>query len=241
MASKKLVTALLIIIVSCMGAQDTLNKNKIPDKRHELGISIIVPVIYAIGAADYNERYSNIAFRYFITKKHAIKPFVGFSPFSAIANDPKAISTTNTSTLYLANNSKTPSNFQLGVGYEFIIGKRKLKQVLGADIYYNNKFLREELYYYRHFDSTDVHGSVTQGTTKLDTGRYVRTTNYDKIGFNLSYGLRYEASKRWVITASTIVTNKLYWSKSPGLPGRSSNFEMNVVGLISDICVFYRF
>jgi len=83
-------------------------------------------------------------------------------------------------------------------------------------------------------------GQTTREFTKIDTGGYVRTPNYDKVGINLSYSLRYEVSRRWMISASTIMTNKFYWDKKTN-GSRGQNYEMNFVGLISDISIFYRF
>ena len=236
MEFKKQIILLLTIAAFTAQAQDSLKTSaKAPKKKHELGVSIIVPLILAIGATDYNERYTNLTYRYFLKDKHAIKPFVGVSMVTPTPEAQKTISATNNSTLYAMNNITTPSNFQVGVGYEYIMGKKKLKHAIGADIYYNNKFLKEEFFYYQEIDSVGVDGNRFRQTTTLDTGAYIKTKNYDKLGFNLCYSVRYEASKRWVISTSTIMTNKFYWAP------RSSNYEMNFIGLISDISIFYRF
>jgi len=162
------------------------------------------------------------------------------STINNLINNPGVVSANNTSTVYLMNNRTTPSNVQFGLGYEYVMGSKKLKHAVGIDVYYNNKFVRDQYFYYRDYDSTHTNGQTTREFTKIDTGGYVRTQNYDKVGINLSYSLRYEVSRRWMISASTIMTNKFYWDKKTN-GSRGQNYEMNFVGLISDISIFYRF
>jgi hypothetical protein len=240
MSYKKQIIVPLALLTMTLSGQDTLTKqNNSMAKKHELGISLTTPMIILLGASDYNERYTNLTFRYFLSDKHAVKPFIGISPNPNNPNTDQYISSTNTSTIYLSNYSQTPSNFQVGIGYEYIMGKKKLKHVIGADILYNNKFLKEKHSYYKITDSTDIKGNTNNVTTPIDTGAYVKTNNYNKIGFNLSYNLRYELSKRWIITASTIASSKYYREGKSN--SRINVYDFNIVGLISDISVFYRF
>src|SRR5262249_26081732 len=108
---------------------------------------------------------------------------------------------------------------------------RKLKHVLGADVLYNNKFLREEYFYYEQTSDNK--------TTRIDTGSYVKTSNFDKLGLNLHYTLRYELSSRWLVTASATMANKFYRQKVRN--SYSNNYSIDMLGLISDISIFYRF
>jgi len=75
---QKQLFALLIGITFTAQAQDTSKTTrKAPERRKELGVGIIVPAIIAIGATDYNECYTNLTYRYFISNKHALKSFFG--------------------------------------------------------------------------------------------------------------------------------------------------------------------
>lgn len=241
MLYKTLITSLLLTGVLTAKAQDSLKpKTAYPAKKSELGISVITPAIMVLGATDFNERYTNLTYRYFLSEKHTIKPFVGMSFFPPPSlGYPRSVSAANSSTVYMMSNATTPTNFQVGVGYEYVLGGRRLKHLIGADLLYNNKFTREEILYYRETDSVDVNGKVGKVTTPIDTGRSVKTNNYDKIGLNLHYTIRYEVSKRWLITASAIMSNKYYIRTSKN--GQASNFDANFIGLVSDISIFFRF
>jgi len=221
-------------------AQDSLSlRKKSPERKHEVGVSIITPLIIVLGATDYNERFSNLTYRRFLSDKHAVKSFVGIGSAGIVPNNPRTVSATNTSTVYFINNRTTPSNFQVGFGYEYILGNKKLKHVFGADLVYNNKFLKEEFFYYQEIDSVGVNGKRFHQTTQLDTGSYVKTNNYDKIGFNLSYSLRYDISKRWVITASGTLSSRYYRQKVRNT--YNTGTELEYVGLVSDVSLFFKF
>src|SRR5690606_3165141 len=100
----------------------------------------------------------------------------------------------------------------------------------------NNKFERNNFYY---MQKHEIAGSGQAEYTRLDTGAYVKGTNFDKFGFNISYSLRYQFSKRWVATASCIGSYRAYKRREKGMEGNISDF--NMTGLISDISVFYKF
>src|SRR4051812_47448063 len=103
MSYKKQLAMAFIACAFTIQAQDTTSK--VSKHRHELGVSVIVPLILAVGATDYNERYTNLSYRYFLSKNHAIKPFVGISTINNVPNNPQTVSSTNTSTLYFMNHT----------------------------------------------------------------------------------------------------------------------------------------
>lgn len=233
--------AFAIIVFNCAAQNhDSLKlQAPVPKKSSEIGVSISSAFFVLAGVTDYNERFTNVTYRRLFPKNHAIKLFTGVALFNSYSNNYQQgyyIPSVAHTTIYPTSEISTPSNFQVGLGYEYIIGKRKLKQVFGVDLVYNNKFERKNFYYMQVYDST---GNGHSESTRLDTGAYVKGTNFDKFGFNVSYSLRYQFSKHWVATASCIASYRNYRRREKGMEGNVSDFNMN--GLISDISIFYKF
>lgn len=241
MKHKKNFTLLFIAMAFCSNAQDSLSLKKKVERPREIGFSASSVFFFLAGVSDPNERYTNITYRYFFKERQAIKLFTGASLFNNEGNkyEQSKLMSANQTTLYATREKKTPSNFQLGIGYEYILGNGKLKHVLGADILYNNKFVSDKSYYISVRDSIDGNGHSTLHTTRLDSGAVTKTNNYDKFGLNLNYSLRYRISKKWVITAGLLVSYKTYKSKTPY--GHTRVGETNFNGIISDVSVFYKF
>ncbi|MBL7931915.1 MAG: hypothetical protein JNL60_08435 [Bacteroidia bacterium] len=233
--------ALTIIVCNCMAQNpDSLKlKAPVPAKSSEIGVSVSTAFFVLAGVSDYNERFTNVTYRRLYPKHHALKLFTGVALFNSHENNYQQgyyIPGTPHTTIYPTSEITTPSNFQVGVGYEYIIGKKKLKQAFGFDLVYNNKFERNKFYYLKLHDST---GTGATEPTRLDTGAYVKGTNFDKFGFNISYSLRYQFSKRWVGTVSCIGSYRFYKRRENGIESTISDF--NMTGLISDISIFYKF
>lgn len=235
----KISITLAIIALNCAAQQqDSLTvKSPVPAKSTEIGVSVSSALFVLSGVTDYNERFTNVTYRRLFPKNHAIKLFTGVALFNSYVDGYQQgyyIPAVAHTTIYATSEITTPSNFQVGLGYEYIVGKRKLKQAFGVDLVYNNKFERHNFYYVRVHDN----GGKLE-STPLDTGAYVKGTNYDKFGFNLSYSLRYQFSKHWVVTASCIASYRNYRRREKSMDGNVSDFNMN--GLISDISIFYKF
>lgn len=243
MTRKKNFTLALLFIALAASAQtkDSLSLKKKPARPHELGFSVSSIFFLLAGVSDYNERYTNLTYRYLFREKQAVKVFAGASIFNSQANKLESVrlSVTNSSTVYSTYEKTTPSNFQVGLGYEYILGNGKLKHVLGVDLLYNNKFERERNYYSISHDSIIGNGTHYTHTSPIDTGRVTKSQNFDKFGVNLNYTLRYQLSKRWVITTGLLFSYKTYAVKSQA--GNTRNGEANFNGLISDVSLFYKF
>lgn len=237
MKNKSILTLIFFAVISVSSAQDSLaKKSSFLKNRCEIGVSVLTPFIMIAGAEDQAERFTNITARYFVAPRHALKILGG----GVIGSNNYSM----TQQRYLGSNqsytlttqSITSANFNVGLGYEYVMGHRKLKHVLGFDLIYNNKSVNDESYYET---TTAVPGTSTPVVHKLDTGSYSRRTVYNKGGFNISYSLRYEISRRWVITASTIYSNRVYRTGSGNQ--RSTVFDLSLNGLVSDVSVFFRF
>lgn len=221
-------------------AQDTLSPViKKPQRPHEIGFSASTIFFVMAGVSDFNERYTNLTYRYLPGHHHGLKAFAGINMFNANNEFRSGVVSVTQSTVYATTERISPSNFQLGLGYEYIIGKRRLQQVVGLDVLYNNKFEIHRSYYTNSRDSTDNRGQHYIYTSRIDTGAHTTATNYDKFGLNLNYALRYSLSKRWLLTASMLVSYKTYRRREQ--QGYSRVSELNFNGLISDVSVFYRF
>lgn len=227
----------LISITGTSLSQDSLaKKSSFFKKRCEIGVSVLTPFIMIAGAQDQTERYTNLTGRYFIAPGHAVKVLgggvIGTNNYSITQQRYLGVNQSYTFT----TESITSTNFIVGLGYEYVLGHAKLKHVLGLDLIYNNKSVNDESYYET---ATAVPGTSTPVVHKLDTGSYSRRTTYNKGGFNLSYSLRYELSRRWVITASAIYSNRFYRTGTGS--SRSTVYDMNLNGLVSDVSLFFRF
>jgi hypothetical protein len=238
-------TAILLALAFQVTAQDSLPPRNQPERPHELGISVLTPLIMLAGASDYQERFSNLTYRYRFTKISAFRAIIGAAPMmnnygynSTPYYERPAVVTSNTSTLYPIDEVTTPSNFQVGVGYEYIRGRR-LKHCVGIDLVYNNKFEKHKNYFMLRREETDPNGQKVMREYQLDSASTVKAMNFDKIGCNIFFSLRFEATKKFFITASTIATLR-YW-QSGIAPNKGTTMDMNLVGLIGDVSLFYRF
>jgi hypothetical protein len=210
-------------------------------KKNELGFSVLVPFIVLANARGTYERFSYLSFRHRLNQKHAVKIFTGFSIFnqSDRAYIQTSLPSTGAVTLHPTHEIHTPCNIEVGIGYEFIMGKQKLKHVLGLDLVYNNKFVEDRFYVLSTKDTVDANGYYRNKVDRLDSGAYTKGINYNKFGANLSYGIRYEFSKRWLLTTSFIYCYRLYRLTTNG--STTINQDLNTNGIISDVSIFYRF
>jgi hypothetical protein len=220
---------------------DTIAPVTFKESRHEIGLGILSPFLMVVGATDLNERYTNFSYRYRIHQKHAIKAFIGNAFFNSNENKmtQERMQATPGQTVYLNRVFRTPTNFQTGLGYELILGKNKLKHVVGVDLLYNNKFTSEHTSYFLLKDSSVANGNNSIIGRGIDTGAATLTRNYDKFGANFSYNLRYEFSKKWLITSSFVMNYRFYKRRENGILAGISDFSIN--SLISDISLYYRF
>ncbi len=235
-----LIITILFAVSQTARCQDTTAKPITkPGRQKEIGVSILTPLILMAGTQDQSGRYTNATFRYRFTFRRAMRAFVGFA-----SNNPpyptlyEAGVITNSTTTYEVVVRTRPSNFQAGIGYEYMVGER-LKQVPAIDIVYANLFEKEEHVFVKYSNTLDSTGGGSYFYERIDSTRSVYTQNYDKIGINLSYSLRYELSRKWIITASIVAAYR-YTRKSSG-NGVKATQDFDIVGPLSDISIFYRF
>jgi hypothetical protein len=234
-----IITVLLISIAFNSKGQDSIVAPVKPEKPHEFGISILAPLFMLSGGRDNPDRYSNLMYRYRFTEHHAMRVFAGTAmPQESYPNIYDIYYVVESPFIYPVLVRTRPSNFQVGIGYEYITAGR-LKQVPSIDIVYNNVFEKEEFYYLKTYQTKDSIGNKTSHIQRVDTAGFVRTSNYDKIGINLSYSLRYDLSSRWQITGSFILSYR--FSQRRTKSGTVSNHDLNMPGLLGDLSVFYKF
>lgn len=240
---KNSVIILLLLFAFKTDAQNdsAVIKTTFTDNRHEIGIGILSPFLMIVGASDFNERYTNLSYRYRINQNQAFKVLIGNAFFNSNENriGQDMIQATSGQTIYINKQYRTPSNFQIGFGYEYIFGKNNLKHSLGIDFIYNNKFNTEYTNYFLEKDTLNANGVKSIFGEKIDTGAVTLSRNYNKFGANFSYNLRYEFTKKWLITSSFILNYRVYRRKVNNTMVGISDFNIN--GLIADISIFYRF
>lgn len=234
---------LLPLTVSIANAQDTIKtKMPKPERPHEIGIGVATPLCLLMGVTDYSGRFTNLTYRQWLDGKRAIRAFVGANfveetdPYTQPYNS--GIIPTSEPLVYSTKRTTRPTNFQIGVGYEYMSGGR-LKHGPGIDLVYNNVFEKTEYFDMKVYQTSGPNNSYTDHYDRLDSGAYVKGVTTNKFGFNLSYSLRYEMTKRWVFTASAMGSFRVATVNAP--TGKSTNFDFNMVALLSDISLFYRF
>lgn len=217
-------------------SQDSLKKAEPKFPKHELGLGLLYPTLIVLGGQNQNfERYTNLTYRWWFKEKHSLKVLAGLVFPGSMNSFTQTTVVMPDKTQLIANSyTQSPSNCQFGIGYEYYIGHKNLKLFAGADLIYNNQFVKKTFYY------TNAKDSVANSLVKLDTGAYVSGRNYDKMGFNLNFGVRYEFNRQWAITAHCSSAFRFVQSKQPD--GRTrKTFDFNTNGLVSDISLFYRF
>ena len=236
---KKLLLYLFLMSITTVNAQDSSKtKSRKPTFRNEVGISILTPVIVLAGATDKSNRFSNVTYRYRLSQRHALRTFLGTAIFFAskdIGIYRPVILQGNQFLYYTGEITSILRNVQVAIGYEYMIGS-KLKHVFGVDLVYNNMLKKEESFiadpvFYPEIASMTYH--------KRDSTFFTRTTPINKVGFNFNYSLRYELSRRFIITSSFIAALRF---SSFGRGSRDfTTTTLDMTGIVSDISVFYRF
>lgn len=237
-----LIAPLLFAMNTSIAQNDTLRiSHPFNENRHEIGLGILSPFLMIVGATDFNERYTNLSYRYRYSEKHSAKVMIGNAFFNSNENriGKDMIRATPGQTIYINRQYRTPSNFQIGLGYEYMLGKNKLKHMLGIDLIYNNKFHTENTSYFLEKDTMNGSGIKSVFAEMIDTGAVTKSRNYNKFGANFSYSLRYEFSRKWLITSSFILNYRIYKRREDNVTVNVSDFNIN--GLIADISIFYRF
>jgi hypothetical protein len=232
---------LLIILSLPSVSQDSLEIDESDTaafNRNEFGISIISPLLVLTGADDPVERYTNLTYRRRFTRQQAFKIFAGLSLFnsSMYERSDRVVSSVPGKTVHTVAEKIIPYNYQVGIGYEYIMGSGRVRHAVGVDAIYNNLFVQDKMQYRINSVGKSPSGDTVMTITMADTGRVNRSFTYHKIGANIHYTIRFEYSKHWLLTSSFIVAFRRY--RSP-FGGDVTDLTMN--GIISDISIYYRF
>ncbi len=239
---KNLIFVLLSVFILEIKAQDSLPiKELVRIRKNEIGLNVL-PLFIAISGAssNYNDLF-NFTYRRLLKPKHALRITSGIY---LNGNDwsngyPLIVSKSNSVTVYQTNYSTGRVNVQSGIGYEYILGKRKLKHVFGCDLTYNYQKVTSNRSYYQIKDSTDVNNNMHQTYSSIDTGIVSKSFINHKLGANLFYSLRYPLGNKWLLTASTILSYQTW--RSDEFAKKSTINQFDVKGLVSEVSLFYRF
>lgn len=226
----------LLLVTGTIKSQKSDSSGIKPMPRHELGLSVLYPSLVILGGTPTgNTFYNNLCYRYRMTPGTSLRAFVGTTfPGSMNSVREGTVRVQPGNQKYLAYTEvQMPSNCQFGLGYEYLIGERKVKLLLGADFVYNNQFIKEIFYYTKANDSLKI------TPTRIDTGSYVKAENLNKFGTDLRLGMRYEMNRHWALTADCVISQRFYRRPTP--LGLTSIYDFNIARLVSDVSLFYRF
>lgn len=239
---KKLMLLLLCVFTIKSHSQDSLKTIKSPkSKRSEIGLNILPPFLLLSGVSSANPKFFNATYRYLLNERNALRIVSGINVYNSnyTGNQNIAVSMGNGLTVYQISSSRTPLNVLSGIGYERILGKHKLKHVIGCDLTYNYVTTVVSSNYYGMKDTT--YNNVRHAEyIPIDTGRAITSRYFHKIGITPFYSLRYELNSKWLVVASTRLNFQYYQVKNENYP-KASLFDFNMDGLISEISLFYRF
>ncbi len=222
--------------------QDSINaKNPVPLKRNEIGLNVLPPILLLAGVNSAQTKYFNATYKRFLSERNALRVTAGVNVFNTPTN-PNIIKSTFVGgglTLNKVTTTSTPINVQGSLGYERVMGKRRLKHVIGADLTYNYVNERVLSEYYGTKDTT-INNIQMSDYIRIDTGRTVKNNYVHKFGITPFYSIRYPITKRWLLTTSVRANFQMYKRKVDGYPDMTiSDFNLN--GLLSEVSLFYRF
>jgi len=204
---------------------------------------VLPPFLLLSGVFGSQPKFFNTTYRYLINDRNALRLTAGLNVFNSGSynNRIESAKTINNVTIYKNTSMSSNANFKFGAGYEKILGKRKLKHVVGVDLTYNyvNEVLASDYY---GFKDTIYNNIKHTEYVAIDTGRTTTNRYYHKFGITPFYSLRYALSPKWLITASTRLSLQGYRIKDKYIPGGYVTIiDFNTDGLISEICLYYRF
>jgi len=238
---KNLISVFLIFFVFEMRGQDSSStKQVLKIRKNEIGINVLPVLVELTGAMPDHKDLINITYRRLIKNKHALRITSGvYTPEYERPDYIAAVISKSNSVAVIQNNKVGGINLQAGIGYEYIIGRRRLKHVVGLDLTYNYQKQIISTDYSLVKDSIGPNNFHQSTSSSIDTGKVVKNNYYNKIGANLFYSLRYPLSKKWLMTASVILSWQTY--RTQDLSQNVRIYDFNVNGLVSEVSLFYRF
>lgn len=240
---KRSLMLLLCVFAINAHSQDSLKTDKsVKPKRHEIGLNILPPFLALTGVSGGNPQYFNTTYKYFLNKRLAFRTTAGIIAFgnnNLCGNQTETVIKTNSVTVNKTKYTHDPTNIQGSIGLESILGKRKLKHVIGFDLTYNYQNQRENISYYKLTDSIGMNNEKIQNWQSIDTGQAVINTYINKYGITPFYSVRYPISKKFVLTSSMRFNLQASQRRHGGLTYYS--FDFNMSGVISEVSLFYRF
>jgi hypothetical protein len=224
-------------------SQDSIKTDKpIKIKRHEIGLNILPPFLALTGVSGGNPQYFNITYKYFLNERTAFRTTAGiivFGNHNIYGNQTETVIKTNSVTINKTKYTQNPTNIQGSIGLERILGKRKLKHVIGFDLTYNYQNQRENISYFKITDSIGINNEKIQMWQNIDTGRVVTNTYFNKYGITPFYSVRYPITEKFILTSSIRFNLQASQRRYNGLTYNS--FDFNMSGVISEVSLFYRF
>jgi len=239
---KKLMLLTMYLISFNTFSQDSLsNKGLTKPKRNEVGINVLPPILILSSVTRSQPKFFNATYRYLYSETNALRITGGINVFNSsnLAKQSVAVSISNSITVYKNTTVSNPVNTMLGIGYERIIGKRKLKHVVGCDLTYN--YVKENTAInYHAIKDTIINSYKQENFMPIDTGKTNYQRYFSKFGITPFYSLRFALTPKLLVTASTRLSLQTYTIKNDRYPNMRV-FDFNSDGLISEISLFYRF
>ena len=255
MNTKIIIALATAIAVSCgtFATETKFDSTKV--RKNELGLNIAPLAVALMGGSSYYPRYA-LTYKRWFTEKRAIR--IGVSYNEQVGDYPlgglpyKTLQLTDSTRRDYYSYYQANEKYQLNLGYQFIFGKRKLKQFAGIDLILG-------LYHSHYYSYAETIEFDTTGVGQSNAGLYetllystdLGTTNYDTkfIGLSPFYGIMFPVSKRFSVSAQvgydftygiTTATKSIY---SAGQPQSYTYnvFEINSPGIVNDVSLIYRF
>jgi len=248
---KKIISYLLIFIfpVSVADAQmedDTTTKIR----KNETGFSFIPAVVVALGGSTAYESNFAVTFRHFMNEKNAFRLKPSVSYFDEHARDISEVieltDSTRVTEYKTTNISASPS---VNFGHEYHWGKKKIKWFAGCDVFYNFRKQEYNIFtIYATKDTTSLASGIIYYSTDSIKSSKISESNRHSIGIAPFIGFRVIINEHWAISANTSFnsgpgfTNQNIYDDNVFLRKEEwTEFNFEMIGLISDLSVIFRF
>lgn len=263
----KMISALIVIAaISITTFAGPFKHDSTKVRNNEIGLNIAPLASGLMGASTFSPKYT-VTYKKLCEQKSALRfslSYVARNGNSYFWSGPDSydnydvLSSSDSVQLRRYHTYKPGNKIQLSIGYEYRWGKKKLKHFVGADItggYYKTTNVWEDKEYILRVwdspnsgtsDSLPTWGQNTSAPTSI--ARQI-TADMFYIGLNPFYGLRYDVSKRFTLSAQTGFDLSFDFGNSYDdnyangtyTEGRQIWFNFETIGLISDLSLIYHF
>lgn len=248
----KKITLVLAIISSTIYSFSQEGKDSLI--KNEIGINTIPLIKASIGVDHSNENRYSLAYKRVITAKSAIRVTaiiakVNPLPFNSIQTGDTVFQSPTGGFINYKENRLSYFKPQLNIGYEQRFGKKNVNYFYGADLIfggYQKKATKEQF----SLISDTINGGnfwTYQETNPTQMGN--KKTNALYMGINTFFGVRYNFSKHFLISAQIGVDMTVVQEKTTEIDAfnnqrkyTTNNFDFTTGdGFINDISLVYRF